>query len=122
MGKTNGISSTDEITEPKYSHFLCFTVSVRTNRFVYFPIEKYTPQQQKIYELIKSLHDGGMGYRRISYYLNDKGILTNRGKKWGGNNVYSVLKRYKEREERLGLVNKEYEPVWGKMEVRWERN
>ena len=122
MGKTNGLLSTDEIPEPKYSNYLCFTVSVRTNRFVYFPMDKYTPQQQKIYELIKSLHDGGMGYRKISYYLNDKGIKTSRGNKWKNTNVFSVLKRYKQREERLERINREYKPVWGKMEVRWEKN
>ena len=122
MGKTNGILSTDEIEQPKYSHYLCFTVSVKTNKFVYFPIEKYTPQQQKTYELIKSLHDSGLGYRRISYYLNDKGIKTSRGNKWGGNHVYSVLKRHKEREKRLELINREYEPEWSRMEVIWRKN
>ena len=101
---------------------MCFSVKVRTNKFVYFQTEKYTSQQEKIYQLIKSLHDGGLGYRKISYYLNDKGILTNRGKKWGSNNVYSVLKRYKQREERLEYINREYEPEWGKMLVRWEKN
>lgn len=101
---------------------MCFSVKVRTNKFVYLQIEKYTSQQEKTYELIKSLHDGGMGYRKISYYLNDKGILTNRGKKWGGNNVYSVLKRHKEREERLEYINREYEPEWGTMRVEWKKN
>lgn len=116
------VDSTDEITSSKYSHYLCFSVKVRTNKFVYFPIEKYTSQQEKIYQLIKSLHDGGMGYRKISYHLNDKGILTNRGKKWRGNNVYSVLKRHKEREERLEYINREYEPEWGTMRVEWKKN
>ena len=44
-----------------------------------------------------------------------------KGKKWEGNSVYSVLKRHKEREDRLDFINKEYEPEWGKMEVRWEK-
>jgi hypothetical protein len=122
LGKTNEILSTDEITEPKYSHFLCFTVSVKTNKFVYFPLEKYTPQQKEIYELIKSLHDNGMGYRRISYHLNDKGIKTTRGNEWKSNNVFSVLKRHKEREERLEYINREYEPEWGKMREEWTKN
>ena len=62
-----------------------------------------------------------MGYRRISQYLNEKGIPTHQGKQWGGNSVYSVLKREKEREDKLDFINKEYEPEWGKMEVRWEK-
>ena len=117
-----GIILTDEITSQKYNHYLCFSVKVRTNKFVYQQLEKYTPQQQEIFNKIQSLHNSGLGYRKISHYLNDKGILTNKGKKWGGNNVYSVLKRHKEREDRIEYMNKEYEPEWGKMEVKWEKN
>jgi hypothetical protein len=60
---------------------------------------------------------------RITKYLNERGIPTHTGKKWGvtGNTVYSVLKKYRERLKRLELLNREYEPVWGKMEVRWEK-
>ena len=65
-----------------------------------------------------------MPYRRITKLLNKKGIKTHTGKDWGetGNSVYSVLKKYRLREERLELINKEYELEWGTMEVKWERN
>ena len=124
MGKTNGISSTDEISESKYSHFLCFTVSVRTNRFVSRNLDRYTPEQQELHDLIKSLHDGGWSYKKITKHLNDKGIPTPTGKRWGdtGNSVYSVLKRHRERVKNLETVEKDYEPEWSKMEVRWEKN
>ena len=84
----------------------------------------YSEEQLERYRLIKSLYDKGIGYRKISKYLNDRGILTEKGSKWGetGNYVYSVLKRHKEREKRLEFINKEYEPEWSKMEVRWEKN
>ena len=118
--KNDGVVLIDEI--PKYSHFLCFTVSVKTNKFALKNNNKYSPEQEKLFQKIKSLHDSGLGYRKISHYLNDKGIFTNKGKKWGGNNVYSVLKRHKEREDRIEYVNKEYEPEWSKMEVKWEKN
>ena len=72
--------------------------------------------------MIQSLHNSGLGYRKIAYKLNAKNITTKKGKKWGCNNVYSVLKRHKEREDRLKFIKKEYEPVWSKMEVTWERN
>ena len=42
------------------------------------------------------------------------GITKHWGKKWGGNSVYSVLKRHKERETRLEYMRREYEPEWGK--------
>ena len=56
-----------------------------------------------------------MSYTRITKLLNKKGIKTHTGKEWGetGNSVYSVLKKYRQREERLELLNKEYELEWG---------
>jgi hypothetical protein len=82
---------------------------------VYPQLEKYTPHQKEIYKLIKSLKESSIGYRKISYYLNDKEILTNKGNRWGASNVYSVLKRHKERNERIEYMDREYEPAWGKM-------
>jgi hypothetical protein len=52
-----------------------------------------------------------LGYRKISHYLNEKNILTERGNRWESNYVYSVLKRYKERQNRIrNIINKKYEP------------
>jgi len=85
-------------------------------------LEKYTPQQQEIFNKILSLHNSGLGYRKISHYLNSKGILTHKRKQWGNNYVYSVLKRHKEREERIEYINREYEPQWSKMKVFKEIN
>ena len=62
-----------------------------------------------------------MGYRRISSLLNDKGIKTSRGNPWTNTKVFSVLKRYRERKERLELINKEYEPEWGKMRLEYKK-
>ncbi|MFL2806536.1 MAG: recombinase family protein [Paracoccaceae bacterium] len=97
---------------------MCFSVTVRTNKFALKQNEKYSPEQEKIFKKIKSLHQSGLGYRKIANKLNAENITTYMGKKWGFNNVYSVLKRHKEREDRLEFINKEYEPVWGKMEVK----
>jgi len=68
------------------------------------------------------LHEFGLGYRKIANFLNNQGVRTHRGKEWRGNNVYSVLKRHMEREYRLRFINKEFEPVWGKMKIVWEKN
>jgi len=35
-----------------------------------------------IYSLIQLLREEGLGYRKISYKLNDWGIKTHRGKEW----------------------------------------
>jgi len=110
--------------ETKYSHFLCFSVQIRTNKLVFHQSDKYTPEQEELHDYIKNLHDSGMSYRRITKLLNKKGITTHTGKEWGetGNSVYSVLKKYRQREERLELLNKEYELEWNDMEIKWEKN
>ena len=118
--KSDGVCLTDEI--PKYSHYLRFTVSVRTNRFALKHLDRYSPEREEVFQKIKSLHESGLGYRKIAHHLNENALTTHNGKKWGGNNVYSVLKRHKEREERLEFINREYEPERSKMEVGWEKN
>ena len=75
-----------------------------------------------MFQLIKSLQEKGLGYRKISQYLNEKGFTTHKGNKWGNNNVYSVVKRHRERVNRLRVKKKIYQPNWGKMKVIWERN
>ena len=90
----------DEIT---FSDFICFSVQVRNNQLVYKPLEKYTPKQQEIHDKIKSMKDGVISYRQITKYLNQNNIPPHTGKKWGEtrNSVYSVLKRHKERLDRI---------------------
>ena len=95
-----------ENSEPKYSNYLCFVVSVQTNKLMseyggkYGGIA-YTESQQRTHDLIKSLHESGLGYRRIAQHLNSKNITTLTGKECKGNHVFAVLKRYREREERF---------------------
>ena len=45
-----------------------------------------------------------MGYRKIAKHLNASGIKTSRGNEFKNTHVYSVLKRYREREERIKTV------------------
>ena len=83
---------------------------------------KWSDSQQKTHDLIKSLQDEGMGYRKISYYLNERGIKTIRGNDWKNTNVFSVLKRYKQREHRIENVkNQKYGIEVGKFELKWMR-
>ena len=63
-----------------------------------------------------------MGYRKIAKLLNTKKIKTIRGNIWESNQVYSILKRYKERLKRLEFINKEYEMVWSRMKIKYEFN
>ena len=70
--------------------------------------------------IIKSLHKSGLGYQRIVYHLNAKNLKTYTGKEWKGNYVYAVLKRYKEREQKLTLEQKVFKSDISKLEVRRE--
>ena len=81
-----------------------------------------TNRQEEIYELIKSLHDSGLGYRRIAKRLRDMNIKTARGSVFKNNNVFAVIKRYEERQVRLREErNRKYEHKWGKMYLTFER-
>ncbi len=63
--------------------------------------QQYTEQQQRNHDLIKSLHDSGMGYWRIADYLNEQSIKIVRGNAWKNTQVLSVLKKYRERLDRI---------------------
>ena len=41
-----------------------------------------------------------MGYRKIAQYLNERDIKTARGNSWKNTQVFSVLKRYRQRQNR----------------------
>ena len=66
-------------------------------------IHHYNYDQKKLYRLIKFLkEERGIGYRRISHILYDKGFRSVRSNKPIQNNyVYSIYSKGKIREERL---------------------
>ena len=102
----------------KVSQYLCFTVTIGSNDLV--AEQEYTEQQHQNYELIKSLHDGGMGYRKIAQYLNEQGIKTVRGNTWKNTQVFSVLKKYRARQEGIQNVRSRNYPIeFGKLEIKW---
>ncbi len=81
--------------EPKYANFLCFVVSVQTNKLMSRRgWIGYSKLQIEIHNLIKSLHTNGMSYRRIANHLNSKIIKNYTVKQWKGNHVYATLKRF----------------------------
>ena len=54
------------------------------------------------------MHKEGMGYRRISDFLNRSDIKTHTNKTWSNSKVHSNLKRMQERKERTALRKKTY--------------
>ena len=108
-------------SELNYSSFyLKFTISKRYNNLLQ-DFSHWTREQEHTLLLIKSLQSKGLGYRKISQYLNTNQIETKRKTEWTNTKVFSVLKRYRQREKRLKFQEKEYEMKWiGKMKVVFE--
>ena len=109
------------VSNSDYSYYVCFTVSFRTNKLIYSP--PYSKRQECLHTLIKYLHDEkGMGYRKISHFLNKSGIKTHRGNTFTNSSIHSILKRKKERDKRMIFRNKEYPVKIGKFELKYLRN
>ena len=84
-----------------YKLNLSFTLLIQSSSLS--NIHHYNYDQKKLFRLIKFLkEERGIGYRRISHILYDKGFRTIRSNKPILNNyVYSIYKKGKIREERL---------------------
>ena len=52
-------------------------------------------------QLILSLKEQGLGYRRIAKVLNERSTTNHKGSVWGENYVCSALNRYRQRLERI---------------------
>ena len=63
---------------------------------------------------MKIMHDSGIGYRRIAYWLNGHGYTTPRGHEFKNTHVFSNLKKKKVRDE---CQNKRYELEIGKLSM-----
>ena len=64
-----------------------------------------------------------MGYRKISDFLNRCGVKTQRNKTFSNSSVHSILKRKKQREERIkNIRNKEYPVSMSKMKLEYLRD
>ena len=107
-----------------HSNYLCFTIHHRTNDLV-IRNDRVTKKQIITHQLVSYLHyEKKLSYRKITKWLNRSGIKTHKGKTWGvtGNSVYSVLKRFKEREERMNLQNKQYDTKIKDFQIKYLRN
>ena len=92
------------------SSHLEFSITLSSNNLV--PEQKYSKKQEIVHNLIVYLHEvEGLGYRKISYKLNEWGIKTVRGKKWFNTSVHSVLKRRNQRDNRIEKQRKINYPI-----------
>ena len=85
-----------------YDSLICkFTLSFKTSTLT--KTSHYTPYQQKLFEEVKRLKEiEGLGYRKISYILYEKGYRSVRTNSILTNNfIYSIYKKGKIREKRI---------------------
>ena len=85
--------------------FLKFTLHYQSNNLTYEG-HGVSKRQEALYKLVSYMNDSGISFRRISAWLNRSGIKTHRGKTWSetGAHAHSVVKRMREREERIAQV------------------
>ena len=77
-------------------------------------VHHYSEYQLFLYQTISEHREKGMTFDAISDWLNERGYLTVRGKRFKGAHVHSILKRRLAKEE---LLNREYPPVWSEFSL-----
>ena len=102
-----GVSSNSELK--RQSITLEFILHFRANNLT--PLKQLTKRQIAIHKLIQFMRKEGMGYRKISDFLNRSGVKTRTNKTWSNSKVHSNLKRMQERKERIAFRNKTYPSV-----------
>ena len=86
--------------------FFCFTITQRTFRL---NIPQYSEYQFFLYETITEQREKGKTFDQIAEWLNEKGYLSVRGKKFKGNHVHSIVKKKRLKDEKL---EREYPKKW----------
>ena len=96
----------------------CDDAFIRADCFFHFTITQRTPNlnvplysvyQFFLYETITGQREKGKTFDQIAEWLNKKGYLSVRGKKFKGNHVHSIVKKKRLKDEEL---KKEHPEVW----------
>ena len=97
------MSLSNSVVRINENHYLNVKITTRSQLlFTDNQYTNYSRYQQFLYELCTTLKDKGLGYRKISYYLNRRGYKTSYSKKMFTNgHVSSILKKGKVREDRI---------------------
>ena len=83
-----------------------FTITQRTP---HLNVPQYSQYQFFLYETIIEQREKGKTFDQIAEWLNKKGYLSVRGKKFKGNHVHSIVKKKRLKDEEL---KKEHPEVW----------
>ena len=83
-----------------------FTITYRRPPF---NVPLYSQYQFFLYETITEQRDRGKTFDKIAEWLNKKGYLSVRGKKFKGNHIHSIVDKKRLKDEKL---EREYPEVW----------
>ena len=81
----------------------------KTYRRSSFYIPRYSQYQYFLYDIIIKHREKGKTFDQIAEWLNKKGCLSVRGKKFGDANVHSIVKKKRLKDEKL---EREYPEKW----------
>ena len=106
INESDNLSKNNSILKNEKIILISFKLNVISSKLT--KTTHYTSYQQKLYRLIKFLkEERNLGYRRISYILNEKGFKSIRSNKILKNNyIYSIYYKGKIRENR---INREFD-------------
>ena len=83
-----------------------FTITYRRPPF---SVPQYSQYQFFLYETITAHREKGKTFDQIAEWLNKKGYLSVRGKKFKGNHIHSIVKKKRLKDEKL---ERQYPEVW----------
>ena len=106
INESDNLSKNNSILKNEKIILISFKLDIISSKLT--KTTHYTSYQQKLYRLIKFLkEERNLGYRRISYILNEKGFKSIRSNKILKNNyIYSIYYKGKIRENR---INREFD-------------
>ena len=78
--------------------FFCFTITQRTP---HLNVPQYSEYQFFLYETITEQRKEGKTYDQIAEWLNKKGFLSVRGKRFRGAHVHLIVKKKRLKDEKL---------------------
>ena len=88
-----------------------FTITYRRPPF---SVPRYSEYQFFLYETITEQREKGKTFDQITEWLNEKGYLSVRGKKFKGNHVHSIVKKKRLKDEKL---ERDYPEVWSEFSL-----
>ena len=74
-----------------------------------FNVPQYSQYQFFLYETITEQREKGKTFDQIAEWLNKKGYLSVRGKKFKGNHVHSIVKKKRLKDEKF---ERQYPELW----------